>query len=79
VTDPTPEPTEPTKRVKAKRVDPSSIPPKFTKEPQPELSLELRKEKAGWNRNRIGTYIVIGGFGLVLIIIGLVGILTKAR
>jgi hypothetical protein len=79
VTDPTPEPIEPTKRVKAKPVDPASIPPKFSKEPQPDLPLELRKEKAGWNRNRIGTYFVIGGFGLVLIIIGLVGVLTKAR
>ena len=53
--------------------------PAFTKEPQPDLPLELRKEKAGWNRNRILLWIVVGGFGLFMIITGLVGILTKAR
>ena len=80
MTDPTAEPTEPSKPTSSKEpIDFDSIKPKFSKEPQPDLPLELRKEKAGWNRNRIGTYFVIGGFGLTLIIIGLVGILTKAR
>jgi hypothetical protein len=51
----------------------------FTKEPQPELPLELRKQKAGWNRNRIMIWVVVGAFGLYMIITGLVGILTKAR
>ncbi len=51
----------------------------FTKEPQPELSLEERKKKAGLTRNRIGIWIVVGAFALYLIITGLVGILTKAR
>ncbi len=55
------------------------IPPKFTKEPQPELPLELRKEKAGWTKNRFMLWIVIGGFAIYLIITGIVGILTKAR
>jgi hypothetical protein len=53
--------------------------PPFTKEPQPDLPLELRREKAGWNKNRIGIWIVVGGFALYLIIDGIVGILTKAR
>jgi hypothetical protein len=53
--------------------------PAFTKAPQPELPLELRKQKAGWNRNRIMIWVVVGGFGLYMIITGLVGILTKAR
>ena len=53
--------------------------PKFTKEPQPELPLELRKEKAGWTRNRIVIWIVVGGFAIYLIVTGVVGILTKAR
>lgn len=61
--------------------DPSVGPekPVFTKAPQPELSLELRKEKAGWNKNRIAIWIVVGGFALFMIVDGLVGILTKAR
>ena len=33
------------------------ITPEFTKEPQPELPLELRKKKAGWNKNRFGIWI----------------------
>jgi hypothetical protein len=53
--------------------------PAFTKEPQPDLPLEQRKEKAGWNRNRFGIWIVVGGFGLYMIGQGIVGILTKAR
>lgn len=53
--------------------------PKFTKAPQPELPLELRKEKAGWNKNRIAIWIAVGGFALYMIIDGVVGILTKAR
>jgi hypothetical protein len=52
---------------------------KFTKEPQPELPLADRKAKAGWTRNQIGTWIVVGGFAIVLILIGVVGELTKAR
>ena len=61
--------------------EPSAEPekPAFTKEPQPELPLELRKEKAGWNKNRIAIWVVVGGFALFMIIDGLVGILTKAR
>jgi hypothetical protein len=51
----------------------------FTKAPQPELPLEQRREKAGLNKNRIVIWIAIGGFGLYMIIDGLVGILTKAR
>jgi hypothetical protein len=57
----------------------SDAEPNFTKEPQPELPLELRKQKAGWNKNRVGIWIVVGGFALYLIITGIVGILTKAR
>jgi hypothetical protein len=53
--------------------------PKFTKEPQPELPIELRKEKAGWNWNRFLIWVAVGGFALYLIITGIVGILTKAR
>jgi hypothetical protein len=53
--------------------------PAFIKEPQPDLPLDQRKAKAGWNRNRIMIWIVVGAFGLYMIITGLVGILTKAR
>ncbi len=53
--------------------------PAFTKAPQPELPLELRKEKAGWNKNRFLIWIVVGGFAIYLIATGVVGILTKAR
>ncbi|HEX4402048.1 MAG TPA: hypothetical protein VHZ98_12040 [Galbitalea sp.] len=53
--------------------------PEFTKEPQPELPLALRKKKAGWNWNRVLIWIIVGGFALYLIITGIVGILTKAR
>jgi hypothetical protein len=55
------------------------ITPKFTKEPQPELPLELRKEKAGWTKNRFLIWIIVGGFAIYLIVTGIVGILTKAR
>ena len=55
------------------------ITPEFTKEPQPELPLELRKKKAGWTKNRIGVWIVLGAFAIYLIVTGIVGILTKAR
>jgi hypothetical protein len=65
-TDPAPEP-------------PDEIQPEFTKEPQPDLPLALRKKKAGWNWNRFLIWIAIGGFALYLIITGIVGILTKAR
>jgi hypothetical protein len=68
----TPSQTSPT-------AEPASEQPVFTKAPQPELSLEARKQKAGWNKNRIGIWIVVGGFGAFLIIQGIVGILTKAR
>lgn len=68
MTDPTSEPTDETPKK-----------PKFTKEPQPELPLALRKEKAGWTRNRIMIWIVVGGFAIYLIVTGIVGILTKAR
>ena len=51
----------------------------FTKAPQPELPLAERKKKAGMNRNRIGIWIVVGGFGTYMIITGVIGILTKAR
>jgi hypothetical protein len=53
--------------------------PEFTKEPQPELSLELRKKKAGWNWNRFIIWLAVGGFAIYLIVTGIVGILTKAR
>jgi hypothetical protein len=53
--------------------------PEFTKEPQPELPLALRKKKAGWNWNRFLIWLIVGGFALYLIITGIVGILTKAR
>ena len=53
--------------------------PAFTKEPQPELPLELRKKKAGWNWNRFLIWLVVGGFAIYLIVTGIVGILTKAR
>jgi hypothetical protein len=64
--------------------DPASEPsgetqPEFTKEPQPDLPLALRKKKAGWNWNRFLIWIAVGGFALYLIITGIVGILTKAR
>jgi hypothetical protein len=61
--------------------DPSAQPekPVFTKAPQPDLPLELRKEKAGWNKNRIGIWIAVGGFAIFLIVEGIVGVLTKAR
>jgi hypothetical protein len=71
VTDPTPDPAAEQPAAPAE--------PAFTKAPQPELPLELRKQKAGWNRNRIMIWVVVGGFGLYMIITGLVGILTKAR
>jgi hypothetical protein len=53
--------------------------PEFTKEPQPDLPLEQRKQKAGWNKNRIAIWIAVGGFALYMIGTGIVGILTKAR
>jgi len=53
--------------------------PAFTKEPQPELSLELRKEKAGWNKNRFAIWFAVGAFAIFMIVEGIVGILTKAR
>ena len=53
--------------------------PEFTKEPQPDLPLALRKQKAGWNWNRFLIWLIVGGFALYLIITGIVGILTKAR
>jgi hypothetical protein len=53
--------------------------PDFTKAPQPELPLEQRRQKAGITRNRIGIWIVLGGFALYMIITGIVGIITKAR
>jgi hypothetical protein len=53
--------------------------PAFTKEPQPDLPLALRREKAGWNKNRIAIWIAVGGFAIFMIVDGLVGILTKAR
>ena len=53
--------------------------PEFSKAPQPELPLDLRKQKAGWNWNRFLIWLVVGGFALYLIITGIVGILTKAR
>jgi hypothetical protein len=55
------------------------VKPEFTKEPQPDLPLSLRKEKAGWNWNRFLIWAAVGGFALYLIIMGIVGILTKAR
>jgi hypothetical protein len=54
-------------------------PPLFTKAPQPELPLEQRRLKAGFTRNRIGLWVVVGGAGLYMIITGLVGIITKAQ
>jgi hypothetical protein len=61
--------------------DPDARPaqPEFTKEPQPELPLAQRRLKAGITRNRIGLWIVVGGFALYMIITGIIGILTKAR
>jgi hypothetical protein len=61
--------------------EPSTEPqkPVFTKAPQPELPLELRKEKAGWNKNRFAIWFSVGAFGIFMIVDGLVGILTKAR
>jgi hypothetical protein len=53
--------------------------PAFTKDAQPDLPLEQRRKKAGLTRNRIGIWIVVGGFGLYMIGQGIVGILTKAR
>jgi len=70
VSDATPDPTG---------EHPAEETPVFTKAPQPELPLEARQKKAGWNKNRIGIWIVVGGFGLFLIGEGIVGILTKAR
>ena len=52
---------------------------KFTKEPQPELPLALRKEKAGWNWNRFLIWVVVGCGACYRIITGIVGILAKAR
>ena len=70
MTDSKPEPTEP------------AAPPKkvvFTKEAQPDLTAAQRREKAGINRNRIGTWIVISAFGLAMIAVGVIGLLTKSR
>jgi hypothetical protein len=53
--------------------------PAFTKEPQPDLPLGQRKKKAGWNKNRIAIWIIVGAFAIYLIVTGLVGVLTKAR
>jgi hypothetical protein len=53
--------------------------PEFTKEPQPDLPLELRKEKAGWNKNRFAIWIAVGAFAVFMIVEGIIGILTKAR
>jgi hypothetical protein len=53
--------------------------PVFTKEPQPDLPLDQRKAKAGWNKNRIGIWVVVGAFAIYLIVTGIIGILTKAR
>jgi hypothetical protein len=53
--------------------------PAFTKEPQPDLPLELRKEKAGWNKNRFAIWFAVGAFAIFMIVEGIVGILTKAR
>ncbi|HMH59555.1 MAG TPA: hypothetical protein VK537_10280 [Galbitalea sp.] len=63
---PEPEPSKPEK-------------PDFTKAPQPELPLVQRRQKAGITRNRIGIWIIVGGFALYMIITGIVGIITKAR
>ena len=57
-----------------KRVDPI-----FTKAPQPDLPLADRRKKAGLTLNRIGIWVVVGGFALYLIITGIIGIITKAR
>jgi hypothetical protein len=75
------QPTEPSDASAATTADQAADPlkPAFTKEPQPELPLELRKEKAGWNKNRIGIWIVVGAFAIFMIVEGIVGILTKAR
>ena len=51
----------------------------FTKEPQPELSLAQRRQKAGITRNRIVLWIAGIGLASYMIIVGLVGILTKSR
>ena len=67
MTDSKPDPVEPAKKVV------------FTKEPQPDLPLAERRKKAGLNKNRIGIWIVVGGFALYMIGTGIVGILTKAR
>jgi hypothetical protein len=66
---------------KAAAADDSGAPekPAFTKEPQPDLPLALRREKAGINKNRIAIWIAVGGFAIYMIIDGLVGILTKSR
>ena len=56
-----------------------STKPAFTKEPQPELPLALRREKAGWNKNRIAIWVAVGGFAIFMIVEGTIGILTKAR
>ncbi|MEJ1230743.1 MAG: hypothetical protein WDM88_09325 [Galbitalea sp.] len=79
MSEPTEEPTpkEPNPDEPEQPTEPAA--PLFTKEPQPELPLALRRQKAGWNRNRFLIWIVVGGFGLYLIVTGLVGILTKAR
>ncbi len=67
MSDSTPEPTKPEEPVV------------FTKAAQPELPLAERRKKAGLNRNRIGIWVVVGGFALYMIGTGIVGILTKAR
>ncbi|HEY2644296.1 MAG TPA: hypothetical protein VGI56_11145 [Galbitalea sp.] len=72
-----PDGSQPADSVEAQPSEPKKV--KFTKEPQPELSLAERKEKAGWNRNQIGLWFVVGGFAIVMILIGVVGELTKAR
>jgi len=67
------EPAKPDKAAE-KRVDPV-----FTKEAQPDLPLADRRKKAGLTLNRIGIWVVVGGFALYLIITGIIGIITKAR
>jgi hypothetical protein len=53
--------------------------PVFTKAPQPDLPLADRRKKAGLTLNRVGIWVVVGGFALYLIITGIIGIITKAR
>jgi hypothetical protein len=52
--------------------------PPFTKAPQPELPLEQRRLKAGITKTRIALWVVVGGFALVEIIVGIVGLVTKS-